>query len=147
MFPCYRAKRSSSLKGDTMNRLFVLISLLVVTFLVFGSQPAQAECRDSRSQEECDLSILSQKLTEAGLPASPADIIGKAFCAGSGGGSSWCGTVIALTLDYRSWPGGNLHLRVDEVGSAPTTHAVFSFEEKKWRVSDRPVDWISVVTK
>ncbi len=129
-----------------MNRRSVFIVFLALTFLVLGSLPAQAKCRDSRSQKECDLDILSQKLAEAGLPASPTDVIGKAFCASAGGGSSWCGTVASLTLNYRSWPGGSLTLRV-ETGSTPPTYAVFSFDEKKWLVSDRPVDWISVVTK
>jgi|GEM_PF-3917145 len=123
-----------------MNRLLVLISLLVVTFLVFGSQPTQAQCRYEENPKDCDLKILSQKLTEVGFPANPADIIGKAFCAGTGDGNSWCGTAIGIEFSTSE---NRLTVFIDLRSQRAYFVAFFDFTTKTWRGSSS-IAWVSV---
>ncbi len=116
--------------------------LLVLSALIIGlvAHPTLGQQLNCHNQKECDFEFLSRKLVEAALPANPADIIGKAFCAGTGGGSIWCGTVVGMEFSASS---NVLYVYIDRRSQRAYFDAIFDFTTKTWR-GDGLIDWISI---
>lgn len=125
-----------------MNRRSLALFVLIIVGLA-ASHPTTAQQLNCHNQKECDRTILSRNLVDAGLPANPADIIDKAFCAGTGGGNVWCGTVRGFDFS-----GGRLVLMIDRGDQSLAVD--FDFKKKAWKILSGlvpAVDWIHIAEK
>lgn len=126
-----------------MNLSLRLTLLFLVASFALAMNTHAAPPLNCKSQKECDLQFLSGKLVEAGLPSTPAKIVGHTFCcSSSGGGNVWCGTVGGLNYTD-TWSVFNLSLKVSR--GKEEVEVSYDFSIRKWKVSETAVDWGDIV--